>query len=311
MFMIITTCPVCLSDKTQLSPVVFEIKVNDDEHYLIRKCQICQHNFTWFNHEVDIKSYYDDKDYAVQDTRKSIFFKIQEIEYNQVLKKIKTLKPLPSDILDFGSGKGLFLHFAKENGFGVKGIESSVPRANYAKEHFNLDINTDYYQSGSVFQKKFDVLTLFHVLEHIHLSGNLLGNLIEDNLKKDGLLIIEVPNFDSWQAKWAGNKWLHLDVPRHISHFTPAVLKNLIQANGFKIKSASYFSLHLGIVGMVQTIFSWFGYKGFLIAELKRKKTILLILGLLCVLPFAILLEIIASICKKGGIIRYYAINTD
>ncbi|WP_316737851.1 class I SAM-dependent methyltransferase [Pedobacter aquatilis] len=307
--MINITCPLCLNDKTHLSPVLFEIKAKSGEHYLIKTCQNCGHNFTWFNHEVDIESYYDDKDYAVQDTRKSIFYKIQQIEYKAVLKKIKSYKSTPATVLDFGSGKGLFLQFAKEQGFDVKGIESSVPRADYAKKYFGLDVNTDYYKSGSVFNTKFDVLTMFHVLEHIHLSDNLLQNLIQDNLKDDGLLIIEVPNFNSWQSKWAGNKWLHLDVPRHISHFTPAILKTLIEHNGFKIKSSSYFSLHLGIIGMVQTIFSWFGYNGFLIADLKRKKTIPLILGLLFVLPFAILLEVISSIFKGGGIIRYYAIK--
>lgn len=307
--MINTTCPLCLNNKTQLSPLVFKVRVGQNEEYQIKNCQNCKHTFTWFNHEVDIESYYDDKDYAVQDTRKSIFYKIQKFEYNQVLKKIKKFKPLPADVLDFGSGKGLFLQFAKEQGFDVKGVESSLPRANYARIHFNLDINTDYYSSGSIFKHKFEVLTMFHVLEHIHLSENLLHNLIEDNLKEDGLLIIEVPNFNSWQSKWAGNKWLHLDVPRHISHFTPAILKTLIENTGCKVKSSSYFSLHLGIVGMVQTIFSWFGYNGFLIADLKRKKTIPLMLGLLFVLPFAIILEVISSIFNSGGVIRYYALK--
>lgn len=79
--------------------------------------------------------------------------------------------------------------------------------------------------------------------------------------------------------------------------------------SGCTVKAADYFSFHLGIVGMVQTIFSWFGYKGFLIADLKRKKTIPLMLGLLFVLPFAILLESLAALCKKGGIVRYYAIK--
>ncbi|WP_231458856.1 MULTISPECIES: class I SAM-dependent methyltransferase [unclassified Pedobacter] len=306
--MINITCPLCLNDKTQLSPVRFEIQAAD-ERYLIKTCQKCGHNFTWFKHEVDIESYYDDKDYAVQDTRKSIFYKIQQFEYNAVLKKILSFKKIPATLLDFGSGKGLFLQFAKEQGFDVKGIESSEPRADYARKYFGLHINTDYYKSGSVFNKKFDVLAMFHVLEHIHLSDNLLENLIQDNLKDDGLLIIEVPNFNSWQSKWAGNKWLHLDVPRHISHFTPSVLNNLIEENGLEVKSSAYFSLHLGIIGMIQTIFSWFGYNGFLIADLKRKKTLSLMLALLFVLPFAILLESVSAVFKSGGIIRYYAVK--
>jgi 2-polyprenyl-3-methyl-5-hydroxy-6-metoxy-1,4-benzoquinol methylase len=307
--MINITCPVCLNKDTELHPALFLVCPNPKENYQIRQCHHCQHIYTWFDHEVAIETYYDEKDYTVQDTQKTIFFKIQEGEYNLVLKRIKAFVPAPASLLDFGSGKGLFLQFAKTQGYEVKGIESSVPRADYAKKHFNLDINTDYYTSGSVFHTKFDVLTLFHVLEHIHLSGNLLDNLIKDNLKDGGLLLIEVPNFDSWQSKWAGNKWLHLDVPRHLSHFRPENLKKLMAQSGCIVKAEGYFSFHLGIVGMVQTIFSWFGYKGFLIADLKRKKTIPLMLSLAFVLPFAVILESLAALCKKGGIIRYYAIK--
>lgn len=307
--MINITCPVCLETKTNTHPVVFNVKADSDETYQIRRCENCNHIYTYFNHEVDIESYYDEKDYAVQDTKESIFFKIQKVEYGEVINKINKLQPKSTSLLDFGSGKGLFLQFAKEKGYDVKGIESSLPRASYAKTHFDLDIKTEYYISGAAFNKQFDVLTLFHVLEHIHLSGNLLNNLINDNLKDSGLLVIEVPNFDSWQSKWAGNRWLHLDVPRHISHFTPKILSKLISQSGCTVISESYFSLHLGIVGMVQTIFSWFGYNGFLIADLKRKKTIPLMISLLIVLPFAIVLESLSAVFKKGGVIRYYAVK--
>ncbi|RZL44050.1 MAG: class I SAM-dependent methyltransferase, partial [Pedobacter sp.] len=237
-----TTCPVCIENKTKTHPIIFNVRADSDQIYQIRKCLNCNHAYTYFEHDVDIASYYDEKDYTVKDTKETIFFKIQKVEYNLVIDKIKKLAPVPATLLDFGSGKGLFLQFAKEKGYQVKGIESSIPRAKYAKAHFNLDINTDYYTQGTVFNEKFDVLTMFHVLEHIHLSGNLLNNLIEGNLKENGILVIEVPNYSSWQSKWAGNRWLHLDVPRHISHFTPQILKNVISETGYEVKNESYFS---------------------------------------------------------------------
>ncbi|RZK67049.1 MAG: class I SAM-dependent methyltransferase [Pedobacter sp.] len=308
--MINITCPICLNEKTQLNTILFKVKTISGEEYEIRECDKCLHHYTYFDHEIDISSYYDEKDYTVRDTRESIFFKIQKAEYNLVLHKIKQhVHSHPASLLDFGSGKGLFLHFAKQKGFNVKGIESSMPRATYAKTNFDLDINTEYYTVGSVFGKQFDVLTMFHVLEHIHLSNNFLSNLINENLKDEGLLVIEVPNFDSWQSKWAGNRWMHLDVPRHLSHFKPKRIQELVEENNCKIIATSYFSLHLGIVGMVQTIFSWFGYKGFLIADLKQQKTVLLMVSLLLVLPFAILLELFSAMFNKGGIIRLYAVK--
>lgn len=307
--MINITCPICIDKQTEPHPIIFSVKVDSTKIYQIRRCQNCHHIYTYFDHEIDIASYYDEKDYTVKDTKETIFFKIQQLEYNLVIDKIKKSSPSPASLLDFGSGKGLFLQFAKEKGYNVKGIESSVPRANYAKTHFGLAINTNYYVEGNVFGEKFDVLTMFHVLEHIYLSENLLTNLVQANLKDKGTLVVEVPNFNSWQSKWAGNKWLHLDVPRHISHFTPDRLKKVISKSGCQVKSASYFSLHLGVIGMVQTIFSWFGYKGFLIADLKSKKTAGLLISLLIVLPFATILEFLGSAFNKGGVIRYYAIK--
>ena len=303
------TCPVCTDKQTNLHAFVFDVKVDPNQTYQIKQCAQCNHTYTFFEHDVDIASYYDEKDYTIKDTKDSIFFKIQKIEYGLVIDKIKEISASPVTLLDFGSGKGLFLQFAKEKGFFVKGIESSVPRASYAKQYFNLDINTEYYTQGTIFGDKFDVLTMFHVLEHIHLSENLLTNLIRGNLRTGGTLVMEVPNFSSWQSKWAGNRWLHLDVPRHISHFTPEILESVISESGCKVVNDSYFSLHLGIVGMVQTIFSWFGYKGFLIADLKGKKSPQLLLALLLVVPFATLLELFAALFKKGGVIRYYALK--
>lgn len=302
-----TLCPACHETPSQEGKVLFEVLKTSNESYQIKKCGNCGMIYTFFNHEVNINDLYDQNDYLVRDTRNSIFFKIQRWEYNVVINKIKEICSLsrPS-ILDFGSGKGLFLHFADLKRCYVKGVESSKPRANYAKEYFGLDINTDFYSSGQIFDQKFDVITLFHVLEHLQNPSELIEGLIHSNLNKGGLLIIEVPNFGSWQSKWAGNTWLHLDVPRHINHFTNESLQKIIQKTGGLTIKKEYFSLHLGIIGMVQSILSWFGYKGFLIAELKEKKNRLLMAKILITLPFAILLESLAAVFKRGGIIRYY-----
>lgn len=304
-----TVCPVCQESDQKQGSILFEIAKSPGEKYLINKCNQCGMVFTYYDHDVDPFELYDQNDYTVRDTRTSIFFKIQKWEYDAVISRIRQIcgKVTPT-VLDFGSGKGLFLHFAKLKGCLVKGIESSAPRAAYAREKFGLDINTDYYSTGTVFDQKFDVLTTFHVLEHLENPSGLLAKLVKYNLKRGGLLIAEVPNFASWQSAWAGNSWLHLDVPRHIGHFDDRSLKRIIEGAGCTIIKKEYFSIHLGIIGMIQTMFSWFGYKGFLIADLKQKKSKLLILKIAIVLPFAVLLEGLAVLFRKGGILRYYAI---
>lgn len=308
--MINNTCSVCANAEVNRHAILFEIKEDNDRTYEIRKCSNCQSIYTYFNRPLNIEIYYDEKDYTVRDTQKTIFYKIQEYEYGLVLNKIKKLLTLPDlTLLDFGCGKGLFLQFAKKFGFEGKGIESSKPRANYAKTHFGLEVNTDYYSEGKAFDKNFTLVTLFHVLEHITLPISTLTNLVKDNLEEGGILVIEVPNMQSWQSKWAGKRWLHLDVPRHLTHFTSQSLATAIKQSGCSILKEEYFSFHLGIIGMTQTIFSWFGYKGFLIGDIKQRKSMALFLKIGLALPFAILLETLASACKKGGVIRYYAVK--
>ncbi len=303
-----TECPICHEQTNVLHHILFTI--GDHSDYQIRKCANCRNVYTFFDTEINIAEYYDDKDYIVRDTQKTIFFRLQKFEYRKVIHKIqKLISKQNQSLLDFGSGKGLFLHFAKEEGFEVKGVETSLPRANYAKEKFELTINTDNYFKGKIFDDAFIVITCFHVLEHLTDPNNLLKNLVADNLKNEGLLLIEVPNFKSWQSKWAGKDWLHLDVPRHLSHFSRNQLKKIIEHAGCKIIKQEFFSWHLGIIGMIQTLFSFFGYRKSLIIDLKEKKSFQLIFCIILIFPIAILLESIAAFNKRGGIIRFYAVK--
>lgn len=304
--MINTTCSICSSLAAQSSSIYNFQKDNVNFH--IKACENCNHIYTYYTQEIALQEYYDELDYKVRDTQKTIFYRIQEIEYKSIIHILKRLskKHSPS-VIDFGAGKGVFLNFAKEEGLIAKGVETSKPRADYAKQFFDLKINTDEYTSGRIFETKVDIITLYHVLEHINKPIELLSNLITHNLNDNGILFVEVPNFKSWQSKWAGANWLHLDVPRHINHFHPKDLTAILQNLGFDIKATEYFSIHMGIIGMTQSIWNIFGYKGFLISDLKSKKSFSLMLKLLCTLPFAFLLETIACLFNKGGIIRLYA----
>lgn len=255
--------------------------------------------------------YYDEGDYKIIDTGESIFFKIQKIEYTNVIKKIEKIYPVKNcSLLDFGCGKGIFLLLAKKQHWEIAGVETSVNRSAYASKTLGIQVNTAFYTEGSIFNKKFDILTLFHVIEHVTDSKALLKNLVRDNLKENGLLVVEVPNLKSWQFKWSKEKWLHLDVPRHLAHFDSDSIKPLIENAGCRIIKQDFFSFHLGIIGMIQTIMSWFGYSNFLLAELKHKRTITLLLVVTMIFPFALLLELLAAAFKRGAIVRYYALKT-
>lgn len=307
--MISNKCTICHNEETILHKIVFPVD-KENKIISIRQCHQCKNHYTYFDTDIDLNEYYDEKDYALQDTKKTIFFQIQKSEYSRVLKKIKKLNSLHSpSLLDFGSGKGLLLHFAHQLNFSVKGIETSLPRANYARENFNVEVNTVPFSEGNIFNSHFDTITCFHVLEHLSQPSLLFNNLIKDNLKSKGLVVVEVPNFRSWQAKWSGKNWLQLDVPRHLSHFTSHELKKIVEQANCSIIHEEYFSLHLGIIGMVQTVMQKFGYRGFLMADLKHNRKKSLLVKVILSLPLAIILELTASMFKRGGIIRFYAVK--
>jgi 2-polyprenyl-3-methyl-5-hydroxy-6-metoxy-1,4-benzoquinol methylase len=298
-------CPICLQLANPRNPKF--ILERDGYKFEVMECKLCLHHFTFFDQEVPISSYYDENDYQIRDTRKSIFNQIQELEYQPIINYLKKKNPNKTiNLLDFGAGKGLFLNLAKKHNLEVKGVETSSPRAAYSRNVFGLTIDSSYYTEGKIFKHSFEAITIFHVLEHLEKPFELLNNLVDQNLAPEGLLIIEVPNFKSWQSKWAGKHWLHLDVPRHLSHFSPLTITNQLEKFGFFILKTDHFSWHLGIIGMIQSIWSLFGYRGFLIGELKERKRFSLLFKIGITLPLAIILESSASLVGRGGIMRFY-----
>lgn len=274
--------------------------------YRVLSCLNCGHFFTYFEKEVS-ESIYEDERYKVVDNRESLFDKILGVEYGRVVVNIKKIMPAAKSVLDFGCGKGKFLSLCRESGLSVKGVETSKPRAEFAAQHYHLDIDSSHYDSGKIAGGPFDVITLFHVLEHLTTPGELLSQLIANNLVEGGLLVIEVPNRNSWQSKWSGSKWLQLDVPRHVSHFDTARLRKLLDSLGLRVERVTFFSIHLGFLGMLRTCLGKLGYNGDIIYSLKNEKNPGLYALIALVLPFAVLLETISCLFSKGGIVRIYA----
>jgi len=294
-------CPICDSSESQ---VFCEVK-NDGIIYFVRKCHNCLHYYSYGDLNIENSELYNDEVYKIVDNRGSIYSKIIDYESERVLKNIGRFYPKGSRLLDFGSGKGNFLFMAKKLGYEVTGIETATERAEFAEKKFNLKIIRSQYTGGKVADEAFDIITLFHVLEHLPNPKELLSNLIGHNLKENGMIIMEVPNLSSLQSQIAGNNWMHLDIPRHLSHFTKERLIRFVAELNLKVIKIEYFSLHLGVLGMCQSILSLFGYKNKILKDLKHYNFIL-ILSVIIVLPFALIMEVISSIFNRGGIICVY-----
>jgi SAM-dependent methyltransferase len=289
------TCPVCKSIPTD-SPAVLEICI----------CSNCKVGWTYLADSIASEDLYQDEVYQVIDNRKSIFERIIFSEALKILSISKKLLPKATKLLDFGSGKGQFLWVAKQGGWRGTGIETAKARADFATENYQVNVIPEFYSEGVIGNEPFDFITLNHVLEHLPQPLLLLKELLDSNLVKDGLVYIEVPRADSWQAKIAGKNWMHWDIPKHLTHWTEPVLLDEMSKIGFSKIADRRFSIHLGLMGMVQSIMSVFGFRDNLVLRLKRKKTFGLLLCIGLVMPIALLMESIAVIFNRSGIIGVY-----
>lgn len=136
-------------------------------------------------------------------------------------------------ILDFGCGTGEFAHVMKNSGWQVTGIEPAGKAAEFARKDYGLDVEESL--SGLDAGASFDVITAWHVLEHVHgLNGTLQS--IKDALKPGGVLLMALPNFTALDAGHYGPCWAGYDVPRHLHHFSPKAVSRLAGLHGFTLK---------------------------------------------------------------------------
>ena len=270
----------------------------------IALCRSCGMVFTVLDNAVDHNKIYSEDEYEVLDNRGSIFDKIIAFEARNNLRRLQQMGTPGGALLDFGAGKGQFLSIAKSMGWEVFGIETSKPRATFARESYGLDVTDEYYDSGVIKGGPFQIVSLFHVLEH--LTPSIFAELIKSNLEKDGVLFLEVPNLGSWQARIAGRRWLHLDIPRHLLHFDIHSLRSMLGQSDLEIRRLSTFSLHLGIPGMASALMSRLGYRGHIIDDLRRKRIHFWTAILLAILPIAFVLEWMAALAGRGGVLTTF-----
>jgi len=140
--------------------------------------------------------------------------------------KIVTKYYPSGSILDLGCGTGDFLNYFENRGWQTTGIEPTPEPRNYAINTYKLKVY-DISEFDKLNPKSFDVVTMWHVLEHVHQLKEQFESSIRV-LKDNGLLIIALPNQQSWDAQYYKNFWAAYDVPRHLYHFTPETFKKFI-----------------------------------------------------------------------------------
>jgi len=185
----------------------------------------------------EIGRYYDSSDYISHtDSSKGIFNKIYQFVRNisvaQKFNLIGSYTNLKSGhLLDYGCGTGAFIKFAKQKKWTVMGMEPDEA----ARAKASVAIGSSVLSPSALNElipKTFDAITLWHVLEHVHALHETL-DAFKSILKKNGILVIAVPNHTSWDAQHYQQFWAAYDVPRHLHHFTPQSMHQLLTEKGF------------------------------------------------------------------------------
>ncbi len=181
----------------------------------------------------NLPSYYKSENYISHTDSKNSFTdklyqQIRKIMLKKKLNWIHSYFPEKGNLLDIGAGTGEFLVQAKKQGWKVKGIEPDENARLLAnKKGIKLVSNSDTFKA-----EKFDVITMWHVFEHVYDLKNQIIEL-EHLLKKNGLLIIAVPNYKSYDAIYYKEFWAAFDVPRHLWHFSHSSFKKILSGTTF------------------------------------------------------------------------------
>jgi 2-polyprenyl-3-methyl-5-hydroxy-6-metoxy-1,4-benzoquinol methylase len=217
-------------------------------------------------------------------------------------------------VLDIGCGDGKLLVALAGRGYACTGTDlnprvgETVPPGSGVELHPG-DVESAHFPTGA-----FRVVILRQVLEHLRNPPATLRE-VRRVIQDDGRLFVALPNLDSWQGRLLRDHWFHLDLPRHLFHFSPRTLETVLADSGFEIETLSHFSLEQNPYGWLQSTFTAAGGRWRALYDQLRAPGSThaqprdpLVSGAAAALtPLCVALATIESACRRGGTIEVWA----
>lgn len=275
----------------------------------LHKCADCGFVFTW-PQPADLDPYY------------APFYRQYSAGPAGILRKLQQhrtrawTRPFakPGRCLEVGCGNGWALAAMRDQGWQVVGIERTTESARPAAQQLRLPMLVgplDAIRSDAAF----DLIVLRQVLEHMPDPLSTLCHCAR-LLRPGGRLIVAVPNLASWQFAFAGGDWIHLDLPRHLAHFTPATLRAALERAGLQLSRLYFVSWEYDPFGWVEAVLNKLGFPMNTLLRLiqhdphlplrpSRRISAVLLGGLL--LPPAIVLALTSWLAKRGACMEGHA----
>ena len=234
----VTNCPVC-GNQSFKNLFACEDYTVTHENFTLITCEQCQFVITSPRPtEQELGRYYLSEDYISHSNEaKSLIDKIylQARNYTLAWKRRLILthsNRAENKLLDYGCGTGAFIQATTKDNWQSFGVEPSPEAREEAKKVTQSPV---YKSLDEIANQSFDVITLWHVLEHVPDLNELLQKL-KSNLSDNGTMFIAVPNHLSWDGKNYREHWAGYDVPRHLWHFSDQTMKQLVENNGLKLQ---------------------------------------------------------------------------
>lgn len=231
----IKTCPICEGKN-----LADHLKVKDyflsQESFSVQKCEDC--GFLLTNPrpaKENIGVYYKSENYISHSNKKQgLFAGLYQVARKVNLESKYSILSKHTQVgtaLDIGAGTGHFLNHLENKGWKAQGIEPDKEAANFARENFNLQIDSEI-KLAELKNESFDLITMWHVLEHVHNLNERMSELAK-LIKPEGLIILALPNPESFDANYYVKYWAAYDVPRHLYHFRKRDVEDLAQKHNF------------------------------------------------------------------------------
>lgn len=207
----------------------------------------------------DLGKYYESEEYISHtDANKSLFDQVYQFVKSYTIKKkvslINSFHTENKTILDIGCGTGEYLLACQNAGWNVSGVEPNEKARNFTKAKVSSHKENIFNNIEALIAKqedlKFDVISLWHVLEHVPNLEEYIVHL-KKLLKPNGRLIIAVPNYKSFDAKYYKEFWAAYDVPRHLWHFSKkaiSILFGLVEMEVEKILPMKFDSFYVSLL---------------------------------------------------------------
>jgi 2-polyprenyl-3-methyl-5-hydroxy-6-metoxy-1,4-benzoquinol methylase len=160
---------------------------------------------------------------------------------------------VPGVVIDVGCGRGLLLDELRRMGWKVTGTELSDEAAEYARDVLGIPVIVGEFHRLEIAPESVDLVILWQTFEHMREPDAVLKR-VHDVLRPGGLTIVSVPNRESWQARFTGARWHHLDVPRHLHHYGESTLRGMLERHGFRVGRVEHFNAEQNPFGWLQSL---------------------------------------------------------